>query len=102
VSEREELRAALDARRELGPEYEPQIVDSFLEKVEKRLEERAGQRAVRRGREVEHRAVTPLILGSLGLSIPLIAIAGSVGGAVGVVAVCLAIVVVNVMVILHR
>jgi hypothetical protein len=42
MSEREELRAALEARRELGPEFEPQIIDSFLERIEQRLGERRG------------------------------------------------------------
>ncbi|MFJ9979639.1 hypothetical protein ACWEQJ_32350 [Streptomyces cyaneofuscatus] len=33
-----ELAATLQARRELGPEYESALVDSFLEKVEQRLD----------------------------------------------------------------
>jgi hypothetical protein len=92
VSEREELQAAIGARRELGAEYEPQIVDSFLERIERRIEEREARPA---RRDSEHHAITPLILGSLGLSIPLIAIAGSTAGVGGVALVCLAIVLVN-------
>ena len=42
MPERDDLHAALEARKELGPEYEPHIVDSFLDKVEKRLTERRG------------------------------------------------------------
>ncbi|MER5550137.1 hypothetical protein ABT001_00320 [Streptomyces sp. NPDC002793] len=34
---RRELDATLQARRELGPEYESALIDSFLEKVEQRL-----------------------------------------------------------------
>lgn len=37
---RKDLRAAVAARQELGPEYEPEIIEAFLEK----LDARAGQR----------------------------------------------------------
>ncbi|MFG2562031.1 hypothetical protein [Streptomyces sp. NPDC048496] len=33
-----ELNAALQARSELGPEYESALIDSFLEKVDQRLD----------------------------------------------------------------
>lgn len=95
MREPDELRAALEARRELGADYEPQIVDAFLERIEKRLDERVARKPARRDRE--HHAITPLVLGSLGLSIPLIAIAGGTAGAAGVAMVCIAIVVVNVL-----
>ncbi|MFI6940210.1 hypothetical protein ACIBI4_13125 [Streptomyces sp. NPDC050418] len=35
---KKELEATLHTRRELGEEYEPALVDSFLEKVENRLD----------------------------------------------------------------
>lgn len=35
---KKELDATLDARRELGADYEPALVDSFLAKVEQRLD----------------------------------------------------------------
>lgn len=95
MSEREELRAALDARRELGSEYEPQIVDAFLERVERRLEERTTTSPARRASE--HHAVTPIVLGSLALSIPLLGIAGGTAGLAGVVIVSVAIVLVNLL-----
>ena len=66
---REEARAALEARRELGPAYDDAVVDALVEKIEQRLAERPP--ADREG------AITPLALGSLGLSIPLIAIAAN-------------------------
>jgi anti-sigma factor RsiW len=94
VKDREELHAAIEARRELGADYEPQLVEAFLERIEKRLEERVPPRPQPRDRE--HQTVTPLVLGSLGLSIPLIAIAGGTAGLPGVALVCLAIVLVNV------
>jgi hypothetical protein len=100
MSEREELQAHVAARRELGPEYEPELVDSFLERIEKRLEPRGHGKAARR--EQEHHPITPLVLGSLALSIPLIAVAGSKAGAFGVAMVCVAIVLVNLFVALTR
>jgi hypothetical protein len=84
---REEAQAALEARRELGATYEDEVVDALVEKIERRLAER--QPKARQG------AITPLVLGSLGLSIPLIAIAANFAGLAGVIAVCIAIVVVN-------
>ena len=96
ASDREELQAALAARRELGREYEPALVDSFLERVEKQLERRSGGEGQR-----EHRMVTPLILGSLGLAIPLLAIA-SAAGLAGIALVCAAIVSVNVVAMRRR
>jgi len=99
VSEREELQAALGARHELGADYEPQLVDSFLERVEKRLDERGAHQPVRR--DQEHYTVTPLVLGSLGLSIPLLAIAGGTAGLGGVALISIAIVLVNLFALLY-
>jgi len=46
--------------------------------------------------------VTPLILGSLGLAIPLLAIAGAAAGLAGIALVCVAIVSVNVVAMRRR
>ncbi|MFD9333461.1 hypothetical protein ACFWBF_03455 [Streptomyces sp. NPDC060028] len=40
---KKELDAALDARRELGPEYESALVDSFVEKVDTQLRRRLAE-----------------------------------------------------------
>src|SRR4029453_13668459 len=75
MSEREGLpggggrRAPPAPRRELGPEYEPELVDSFLERIEKRLDQRGHGKAARR--EQEHHPITPLVLRSAPLSITL-------------------------------
>ncbi len=45
---RKDLRAAVAARQELGPEYEEAIIDSFLEKLDARD-------AARRGQDVDFR-----------------------------------------------
>jgi hypothetical protein len=100
MTEREELQAHVAARRELGPEYEPELVDSFLERVEGKLDQRHRGKAARRDKE--HHAITPLVLGSLVLSIPLIGVAGAQAGPFGVAMVCIAIVLVNLFVVLFR
>jgi hypothetical protein len=83
--ERKDLEAALEARRELGPAYEDELVDGFLAKIDQRL---ATQRPAP---PEEQRTVTPLLLGSIGLGIPVTAIAlsnahGGGGIAVAIVA----------------
>ena len=80
--ERKDIEAALAARRELGPEYEPELVESFLAKVEQGLQERrpAAQHPQTQG------AVTPIVLGSIALGIPVTAIAlSNAPGAGGIV-----------------
>ena len=79
---RRELEAALAAREELGPEYEHHLVESFLDKLEKGL--------VRRRQDVvppDHHGVrTPALLGSIGIGIPVTAVAlSNAPGAGGVI-----------------
>lgn len=77
-----ELRAAVEARRELGPEYEGALVESFLERldrdIDRRLDARSGE-AVRRHRPSSDPSL-PLALGSIGMGIPISGIAGGTGG----------------------
>jgi hypothetical protein len=71
--ERKDVEAALAARHELGRAYEPEIVDSMLEKIERRLAERPPAAPVRATR---HRgSFTPLALGSIGAGVGATAIA---------------------------
>ena len=91
---KEEVQAALEARRELGSEFEPELVDAFVERIERRLDERLQERRpVPRDRNHE----TAIAIVSLGVAIPLIAIAGGTTGLPGVVAVCVALVLVNLL-----
>ena len=46
---RDELEAAIEARRELGRERERDVVDSFLDRVEKEIDARVDERLARRG-----------------------------------------------------
>ena len=71
--ERKDVEAALAARHELGRAYEPEIVDSMLEKIERRLAERPPAAPVQATR---HRgSFTPLALGSIGAGVGATAIA---------------------------
>jgi hypothetical protein len=89
---RDELQAAIEARKELGAELEPAVIDSFVERIEKRLVQRGEQREKALKRKRDHQK--ELILGAMGISVPLMAIAAIFTGLAGVIAVCAAIVVV--------
>jgi hypothetical protein len=84
---RDEARAALEAQRELGPGYDDAAVERFASLIEERVRE---QMPVRRDQNT-----TAITVFSLIASIPLIAIAGSTGGLVGIALVCAALVLVN-------
>jgi hypothetical protein len=89
---RDELEAAIEARKELGPEMEPAIIDGFVERIERRLAERGSEseRALKARREHQKE----MILGAMGISVPLFAIAAFFTGFAGVIAVCAALAVV--------
>jgi hypothetical protein len=94
---RHELEATLAAREEVGAELEPQLVDRFADRIEQEIERRAKeQAALQRPREPRHNApMIPIALGSLGIAIPLMGIAGGTAHLGGVIAVCVAIVLFN-------
>jgi len=102
----DDLRAAVGARRDLGPDYEDAVLDSFLERLEHsiaarvdaRLEERAGR--LPRGRAPgadDDPSSRAFVLGvvSLGTGIPISAISGGTSGVAGLVVAWLGIVGVN-------
>jgi hypothetical protein len=82
---REELQAAIEARKELGADLEPAVIDAFVERIERQLAERdsEGEKALKRKREHQKE----MVLGGMGLSIPLLAIAAIFTGLPGVIAV---------------
>lgn len=49
----DELQAAIEARRELGADSEQALVDSFVDRIERRLAERAeaSERSLKRKRD---------------------------------------------------
>jgi hypothetical protein len=81
--ERKDVEAALEARRELGPAYEADIVDAMVDKIEKRLDERLQGRGLpARGGHADPR----VLLGSIALGIPVTAVAlSNAQGAGGVI-----------------
>ena len=89
-----ELEATIRARQEVGAELEPQLVERFVDRLEAEIDRRVDQRLAQR-RPAHSGPVTPMVLGSLGISIPLMGIAGGTAGLGGIVAVCIAIVLVN-------
>ena len=91
----EELRAALDARRELGPEMEPAIVDAFVERIERRIADRTAAGELARAHKREHQK--EMTLGAMAISIPLLAIAAVFTGLPGVIAVCVALAVIAIV-----
>ncbi len=91
---REELEAAIEARKELGADLEPAVIDSFVERIERRLEERVAEREQALKRTRDHQK--EMVLGAMGISIPLLAIAAIFTGLPGVLAVCAALAVIAV------
>jgi hypothetical protein len=96
-----ELEATIAARQEMGRELEPELVEQFVDKVEQEIDRRAQELA--RQRRPEHPVVNlPLALGSLGIAIPLMGIAGGIAKLSGIIAVCIAIVLVNLLWTIRR
>ncbi|WP_103964403.1 hypothetical protein [Nonomuraea solani] len=98
---RDDLQATLDARRDLGPEYEAALVDSFVERLDATIAARVQAELGRPGtppikKQAPGRPMVPIVLGSLGIGVPLTGIAASSAGLVGLMVVWLSIVVVNV------
>jgi len=94
---REELEATLNARRELGAELEPQLIEGFLERAGKAIDARVDARLERNEPPVPPPGSQPLAvaLGSLGIGIPLTGAAGGTVGFAGVLVVWIGIAVVN-------
>jgi hypothetical protein len=92
---RDELKSAIEARKELGEEMEPAIIDAFVERIERRLAQRAatGELALQRKREHQKE----MVLGSMAISIPLFAVAAIFTGLAGVIVVCVALAVIAVV-----
>jgi hypothetical protein len=76
-----ELEATVEARRELGPAHDQELIDGFLDRMGKELDRRIDERIA--AREPKKRASSPLNPATLGVSIPIIAIAGGIGGVAG-------------------
>jgi hypothetical protein len=91
VVTRQEIRAAVEARKELGAEMEPALVDAFVERIERRLSD--GEAALKRKRDHQKE----MVLGSMAISIPMFIIAAIFTGLAGVITVCVALTVIAVV-----
>ena len=98
---RDELSAAIEARRELGLELEPQVIDGFLERVGKAIDARVDERLAKRSKSGAN-AQLPLAVISMVLGIPLSGVGGGTAGLAGLVVVWLGIVLVNLAFALRR
>jgi Flp pilus assembly protein TadB len=89
---KDELQSAIQARRELGEEMEPAVIDAFVERIERRLADRAddSERALQRKRNHQKE----MVLGAMGISVPLFAFAAVFTGLPGILAVCVVLVVI--------
>jgi hypothetical protein len=93
---REDVTSMVEARRELGEDMEPALIDAFLDRVEAAAEVRAAEKrpsaqAWNDGRGEQ----LALSIISLGTGIPITAIAAEQGGIVGMLVVWAGIVGVN-------
>ena len=92
---REELRALIEARKELDSEMEPALIDAFVERIERRIADRAGNEDLALRRKREHQK--EMTLGSMAIAIPLLAIAAIFAGLAGVIVVCSALAVIAIV-----
>jgi hypothetical protein len=86
---REELRATLEARRELGPGFDDELVERFAERLEARLGQTSRPPATLTSEQRTGIAIVSVIA-----AIPLLGIASG-SGVPGIALVCLALVLVN-------
>lgn len=104
---REDLQATLDARRDLGPDYEKALVESFADRLDATIAGRVRAELAAQGADPAAygprprakspgSAMTPIVLGSLGIGVPLTAIAAGQAGLLGLAIAWIAIVVINV------
>ena len=78
-----ELEVTVAARQELGAGHDDQLIAGFLDRIEHELDRRVDERVARR--TPAKRRGSPLHPGNLALCIPIIAIAGGIGGLTGLI-----------------
>jgi hypothetical protein len=98
---RDDVISTVGARRELGDDMEPEVVDAFLQRVERAIDTRVDTRLAdaksKRGpMPSDDGPALALAIVSLGTGIPITAIAAEQGGVVGIIVAWLGIVGVNV------
>jgi hypothetical protein len=110
LSDREvftDLQAAVHTQRELGSDMEDYVLEAFLARIEQRVDARVAQQSGSKKSGKPKRAVSsqnPMRAtgGTLLLAIPLVAIAGDVAQAKGIIVVMLTVLVINVLYFVDR
>jgi len=86
---REDLQAAVSARRDLGEDYEPEVIDAFMERLDARIAAPVDQEIAARSAQLpavpvkRDAAATWVALASLTFGIPMTAIAAEQAGLLG-------------------
>ena len=86
----QELKAVVEARKELGPAHEQELIAGFLERMSKEIDRRVDERVARERRPAERRSHEA----ELGIFVPLFIFAGIWGAFPGIAAATVALVVV--------
>ena len=96
---RDELKATIEARKEVGAEMEPELIDAFVERIEQRLEQLLAGRTEQSEQALKHKREhqKEMVLGSMGIAVPLLLFAAIFTGLAGVIAVCAAVAVIAVV-----
>ena len=84
-----ELEVTLAARQELGSKHDDQLIAGFLDRIEHELDRRVDERVAQR--VPARRRGSPIHPGNIAVCIPIIAIAGGIGGLAGLIAALIAI-----------
>jgi hypothetical protein len=86
----QELKAVVEARKELGPEHEEHLIAGFLDKIDKEIDRRVDEKIAARRPRSSRRSRE----GEIGIFVPLFIIAGIFGGVWALAATAAALVVV--------
>jgi hypothetical protein len=90
---KQELEATLAARQELGPAHDSELIAGFLERIDREIDRKVEERVAQR--TPAKRRASAIHPGNLAICIPIIAVAGGVGGGLpGVIVACLALAIV--------
>jgi hypothetical protein len=95
-----ELEAAIAARTEMGADMEPAVIDAFVARIERRLVERGERDELALKHQRDHEK--EMVLGSMGISVPLFAVAAVFTGLAGMVAVLVALVLIAAVTVRRR
>jgi hypothetical protein len=74
-------RQSWEARKELGPGHEPELVEGFLAKIEQEIDRRVDERVAK----LKPRSGSAINPATLGVCIPIVAVAGGIGHLPGLV-----------------